>query len=147
MSAFSVLNCVRRPIGMRPAPGSFKYCVILQFSLPANLCSRLFKAGVELAPDASVGANEPTPAAQLPYAEQAGSSELLNILRDMGVLVGNPPRSKPRPTFGDQILLLGTRTDRCVDVGGHGARAQGPDFRSTRSHARPKRRCARNVPR
>jgi len=88
-------------------PGAIQDLLIERLSQRASLCSRLFNAWAELGPAIAVGAKEITSAAQLSYTEEAGASELLTTLCEMGLLVGTPPRWKPCQTLAEQMPLLG----------------------------------------
>lgn len=88
--------------------GGIQDRLIERLSPRASLCSRLFKAWAELGPGIAVGAKELTSAAHLSYTEEAGASELLSVLREMGLLVGAPPRWKPCQTLAEQMPLLGS---------------------------------------
>jgi phosphatidylserine/phosphatidylglycerophosphate/cardiolipin synthase-like enzyme len=76
-------------------------------ALRASLCSRVFKAWAHIGSDIAVGVKELTAAAHLSYTEEAGTSEMLRILRDLSLLEGHPPRWKPSSALAGQLEQLG----------------------------------------
>lgn len=82
--------------------------LIERLSSRASLCSLLFKAWADLGTGIAVGAKELTAAAHLSYSEEAGASDVLDTLHDMGLLVGVGPRWRPSSALTENLALMGT---------------------------------------
>jgi len=81
--------------------------LIERLSPRASLCSMLFNAWADLGPGIAVGAKELTAAAHLSYTEEAGASDVLVTLYDMGLLVGTTSRWRPAPVLAEHLAIMG----------------------------------------
>jgi phosphatidylserine/phosphatidylglycerophosphate/cardiolipin synthase-like enzyme len=77
--------------------------LIERLSARASLCRLVFEAWADLSPNVGVGVKDLTAAANLSYTEEAGVTDVLDVLRDMGLLEGIAPRWRPTQALVEQL--------------------------------------------
>jgi phosphatidylserine/phosphatidylglycerophosphate/cardiolipin synthase-like enzyme len=80
--------------------------LIVALAHRASLCSKIFKAWASVGSEVPVGVRELTGAAHLSHSDEVGTSDVLRILHGMGMLEGQGPRWKPKPTLASIMEVL-----------------------------------------